>query len=1013
MVPLSSPIEQIRAHYAVVVVGSGYGGAIAASRLARAGQRVCLLERGRELRPGDFPDTAREAAEQFQVTGPDGHVGSPLGLYDLRVNTGLSVFVGCGLGGTSLINAGVALRAEPRVFQDSRWPASISTDPTVLDPFYKRAIEMLEPESYPDQGPALAKLAALQASGERLHGRFYRPPINVTFSDRINRVGVRQPACTLCGDCVSGCNSGAKNTLLMNYLPDAVDHGAEIYTQTSVRWLGRQNDRWIVHYQTVDSGRAAFDAPDMFVSADVVVLAAGTLGSTEILLRSRAHGLATSDRLGHHFTGNGDVLAFGYNASRHVDGIGFGHQDPANRTPVGPCITGIVDLREQPELRDGMVIEEGSIPGALGAFLPAAFAAISQGGVNTATGPAARLLQRERELESLVFGAHTGALRNTQTYLVMTHDQDAGLLRLDDDRMTVDWPRVGGERIFQLVDQKLQSATAAIEGIHVRDPLWSRLAGDSLITVHPLGGCVMGDDASRGVVDDRQRVYATRAGREVHNGLYVADGSVVPCPVGVNPLLTIAALAERAVALLARDRGWTIDYSLPAVPEVRTRPPAAMGIEFTERMAGWYSTDVSDDYDRAAEVGRQRGDELSFTLTIVSEDLEAMLRDPEHTARMTGTVTAPRLSPAPLQVKDGEFHLFVADPADPTLKRMRYRMKLVAQDGSVRFFDGFKLMRESNWTRLWPDTTTLYVTLSVDAEGQRPLGRGVLTIAAEDFARQLTTMRALNATSGLQRLEALARFGATFSGVLFDMYGGIHLDRSRAALSPPRKTRELRLPAPEVHPLVAADGGRSMLTRYPGGTRGPVLLVPGACQSSLLFTLDTLPASLAEYLWLDGHDLWLLDHRGSPRLSDQPGREPQDLAFDVRTALIRVRQSNALAVAVLGHRQGATALLGAALDGAAGIGAAVCIQGGLPLRVVPDPVHLERLAFPIAFVGAATGATDGDAEAAATCDLLRHRNGADRYAHLVAPGDSGDDCLTGPNAPRHVYRWLAAHLVVP
>lgn len=113
---ISSAVEQIRSHYPVVVVGSGYGGSIAASRLARAGQRVCLLERGRELRPGEFPTTVSQALEQFQVSGPDGHVGSPLGLYDLRVNRGMSVFVGCGLGGTSLVNANVALTAEPRVF---------------------------------------------------------------------------------------------------------------------------------------------------------------------------------------------------------------------------------------------------------------------------------------------------------------------------------------------------------------------------------------------------------------------------------------------------------------------------------------------------------------------------------------------------------------------------------------------------------------------------------------------------------------------------------------------------------------------------------------------------------------------------------------------------------------------------------------------------------------------------------------------------------------------------------
>jgi cholesterol oxidase len=837
----------------------------------------------------------------------------------------MSVFVGCGLGGTSLVNANVALTAEPRVFQDPRWPAPIR-EPDALDAAYQRALEMLEPEPYPDGHPSLPKLAALEASAARLNARFSRPPINVTFTDRVNRAGVHQPACTLCGDCVSGCNFGAKNTLLMNYLPDAAGHGAEIYTTVSVRWLERRDGRWIVHYRPLAAGRDAFGAPDLFVTADLVVLAAGTLGSTEILLRSRAMGLSTSDLLGHHFTGNGDVLAFGYNAVREISGVGFGHHQPEGREPVGPCITGIIDLREQPEVAEGMVIEEGSLPGALSNLLPSALEVIAHQGTNTA-GPGARLAQHERELASLVFGSYTGAVHNTQTYLVMTHDRDAGRLKLEDDQLVVDWARVGDERIFKLVDERLRTATGAIEGIHVRDPIWQKLAGDSLITVHPLGGCVMADDAARGVVDDRHRVFAGTAGAGVHEGLYVADGSVVPCPVGVNPLLTISALAERAVALLAGDSGWTIDYS-PAAP-VPTRPEAAatVGIEFTERLTGWWSRGAADDYTAAAERGRQTGAAagLSFTLTIVAEDLSAMLSDPMHSARTTGTVTVPQLSPEPLQVEEGEFHLFVADPADPDLRRMRYRMRLVAVNGAAWYFDGFKLIRRSNWTRLWPDTTTLYVSLSEDAAGERPLGRGVLTIAAEDFARQLTTIRALNATGEVQRLEALARFGAAFAGVLFHTYGGIDLGRGDDAGAAPRARRELRLPAPEVHPEVAADGGRSLLTRYEKAGAEPVLLVPGAAQSSDLFTLDTLPACLAEYLWLDGRDVWLLDHRGSPRIAPEgPAADAPGIVADLRLALARVcEDAGASRVALVGNAEAAAAVRQAASEGWAGVGAVV------------------------------------------------------------------------------------------
>src|SRR5579862_6354382 len=109
---LSLPIERIKKHYTVVVVGSGYGGAIAASRMARAGQTVCLLERGKELQPGEYPNTLVEATREMQADTPIGHEGSHTGLYDLRINKEINVVLGCGLGGTSLINANVGLEAE-------------------------------------------------------------------------------------------------------------------------------------------------------------------------------------------------------------------------------------------------------------------------------------------------------------------------------------------------------------------------------------------------------------------------------------------------------------------------------------------------------------------------------------------------------------------------------------------------------------------------------------------------------------------------------------------------------------------------------------------------------------------------------------------------------------------------------------------------------------------------------------------------------------------------------------
>ena len=775
MVRLSSPIENIRDHYTVVVVGSGYGGGIAASRMARAGQQVCVLERGKEFQPGEYPRTEREALPEIQADLPGEHVGSRTGLYDLHVNKDINVFVGCGLGGTSLVNANVSLRAEPRVFTDPRWPAELRADlGTLIEEGYARAEEMLKPTPLPPE-ISLPKTQALQKSAVALHENCYRPPINVTFNafpGGINHVGVEQRPCSLCGDCVSGCNEAAKNTVLMNYLPDAKNHGAEIYTQVSVRRLERRDGRWLVHYQVFDVGRERFDAPMLFVRADIVVLAAGTLGSTEILLRSRAAGLTLSERVGERFTGNGDVLAFGYNNDDSINGIGFGHHQAGEIEPVGPCITGVIDSRARPELGDGMVIEEGSIPGAFAGFLAPAFAAAAAlVGKDSDESVMHLAHEKTRELQSLVLGAYRGAVHNTQTYLVMTHDDGAGRMHLEDDRLRVEWPGVGAQDIFQTVNARLAAATRALGGTYVKNPMWSTLLNHELITVHPLGGCVIADDAERGVVNHKGQVFCAPRGAAVYDSLYVSDGSVIPRPLGVNPLLTISALAERCCALMARDRGWSIDYTLPAVAP-QAPQPRRVGIQFTERMQGYFSTRITNDYGRAALQGRVDRSPLEFILTIVSADLEHMLADEGHRAGMVGSVTAPALSARPLTATCGEFNLFVSDPSAPNTRRMRYRMKLTAEEGRVYFFEGFKLIHDDPGFDTWADTTTLYITVRDGDNADSPiLGQGILRIVAKDFARQLTTMRVLHADSVAERLAATARFAQYFGGVLVQVYG--------------------------------------------------------------------------------------------------------------------------------------------------------------------------------------------------------------------------------------------------
>src|SRR3954464_8261876 len=158
--PLSSPIDSLESQYDGVRIGSGYGGSIAASRLARAGKSVCLLERGDEREPGTYPNSGHGLLQNTQLDTPIAHVGASTAMVDVRYNDDINVVVGCGLGGTSLINAGIGLRPAADALNNDAWPAELRT-PTVLDMFFAQAEDMLKPSVAPRQFQEAGKATAL------------------------------------------------------------------------------------------------------------------------------------------------------------------------------------------------------------------------------------------------------------------------------------------------------------------------------------------------------------------------------------------------------------------------------------------------------------------------------------------------------------------------------------------------------------------------------------------------------------------------------------------------------------------------------------------------------------------------------------------------------------------------------------------------------------------------------------------------------------------------------------
>ncbi len=774
---LSKPITALKSHYQFLIIGSGYGGSIAASRLSRAGMQVCLLEKGKEFRPGEYPWDLDDAAKEMQVNTDKKHIGSPTGLYEFYMGKEMTVFKGCGLGGTSNVNANVSIEPESRVFEDIRWPDAIRTNMQTLIEGFEKAKGMLKPSPYPEGKPGfpeLAKTSGMKTSAAAMKEKFRYLDINVNFEydNQPNHVGVEQKKCNNCGDCVTGCNHHAKNTLIMNYLPDAVNHGAEIFCEVGVQHIERKNDKWLVYFHLYNVGREKFDAPPLCITADNVIVSAGSLGSTEILLRSRARGLNVSQVLGKHFTGNGDVLGFGYNNDVKMNGIGLGkHFDDKDKEPVGPCITSIIDMREKEVFEEGMTLEEGSIPGPIAPLLTSAFISLSRlMGNDTDEGRQDWVAEKKREGVSLLRGAYHGALNNTQVYLVMTHDDGNGAMHLDNNRLEISWPDVGKQAIFKKVNGKLQEATKALGGTYLPNPQWNKQLDFDMVTVHPLGGCIMGDDAATSVTNHIGQVYSNNSGTDLYDGLYVMDGAIIPRPLGTNPLLTISALAERNSKLIIEANKKTLNYDFHPVVQSPLKENEA-GVSFTETMRGFISLNEKSDYKNGYDDGQKNNSPFDFTLTIQSQDVETFDADSNHKAELIGTVNCPALSKYPITASDGVFNLFVKNDQQGIVKLMKYGMKLNTIEGESFFFYGFKEIKDDKGFDLWSDTTTLFITVYEGEDDKSNVkGKGILKIAIGDFMKQLKTMKAINADNTKESISAVSKFGKLFAGEVWETY---------------------------------------------------------------------------------------------------------------------------------------------------------------------------------------------------------------------------------------------------
>jgi len=532
--------------YDVVVVGSGYGGGVAASRFARMGFRVALLEQGRRWRPGDFPTTENARRKLTRVSGRAPRVGDPTGLYHLTVGTGITVFAATGIGGGSLINAGVALRPDKERLRASGWPAAI-VDDGLLDHGLSRGEHMLGVAPVP-RPERFRKYAGMRRAADAAGVPLQLPSMTISHCGGPNAAGVFQYACQNCGDCWSGCNVGAKNTVGITYLSDAIDHGAEVFCESRVEAFFRSDDRWRIDVKDLSGLR-----DDRRVSAGMLVLAAGTLGTTELLLRAKNRGLALSHQLGTRFSANGDDLVFATELDEPVNAVATGHPSRACRTtpPVGPHSMALIDLGDP----SGPVwVHDGTMLTVMARLAP----------LKELFG--FRLARAARLMRGGLYGDEQSRV---QTYYIVASDDSGGQLRLHKDQIIVDWPDYSKGTARVAAEQKVRTMIEEMGGVFRPNPFALRAFGGNRIIAHPLGGCPMGETSEAGVVAPDGRVFDPAGGpASVHDGLYVCDGAAIPSAVGVSPLLTITALAERAMMLAAQRFGRTLDVeTAPARPQ--------------------------------------------------------------------------------------------------------------------------------------------------------------------------------------------------------------------------------------------------------------------------------------------------------------------------------------------------------------------------------------------------------------------------------------------------------------
>ncbi len=509
-----------------VVIGSGFGGAVSALRLAEGGYRVLVLERGRRWHRLEYPSITRK-----DFLWDEAHPAQTNGWLDIRNHGNISTVAAAGVGGGSLHFANVVIDALEDFFR-AGWPPEINFQ--VLAPYYQKVSDVLHPRRIPpNQLSNRTKLLREAALASGFGAQYDEVDLNIKFDDNYaydasrepreqdsvmkpNADGIDQGFCVHLGQCELGCPVEARNTLTLNYSPRAEKKGAEVRPLHIVRNLEPIAGGYRVHFDRIEQGSLKRGS----VTARLVVVSAGSIGSTELLLRCQKEhkSLANFGKLlGSKWSTNANYLSPAFHPGRKVY--------PSR----GPTITaGIRFFGHNSYKGSRFMIEDGGVPDLL---FQSKESLKNPSGLASKFGDALRTLYK---------GLNEQPFDTLMPWFAQGRDEPVGKFKVErwflgflgPYVLRLDWSTSGARKVLdgiQEVHRKLAEKTGG--QILLQLP-------NAAITPHPLGGCPIGSSAADGVVNHFGESFAYR-------NLYVADGSIMPAPVGHNPSKTIAALSER------------------------------------------------------------------------------------------------------------------------------------------------------------------------------------------------------------------------------------------------------------------------------------------------------------------------------------------------------------------------------------------------------------------------------------------------------------------------------------